>query len=226
MHVASNTRVGVDLPSIGLGPYQIGGIVIDNPSGSWLSLPEISDHVPPYTKGWAVTVYPTVARVSVLFRDGPAGQVSTLAGDPIHVELYDGPPPGGDSAGTTAGAGFVTQFTPLLVASQQGLLLRTSNPLTNYPVLLFSIPGIRVRIKSTAVSISNNGVGSFDSNVFWGLFPDNLNDTFLSGRLTRDNPATVIVADIDWPVGVGVNCGGLPEWADTIIDVFVRYVVI
>lgn len=72
-----------------LGGQQIRGARIDNPSGSWLYIPEITDYVPPYTFGWQRNITNGILKFSVIFRDGPAGQLSTLAGNAPELDIYD-----------------------------------------------------------------------------------------------------------------------------------------
>jgi hypothetical protein len=82
--------VGQDLRDASLGNSRfIQGIVIDNPSGSWLRVTGIEQYVPPYTVGWSYPVVPAAASLDVLFTDSPSGSPSELVGNPVTVNLYD-----------------------------------------------------------------------------------------------------------------------------------------
>lgn len=85
------TPVGVDLIGI-VGPtWQIAGIRVDNPTGSWLTIDNLGEFVPPYTIGWATTCVPTRLRVNVRFTNSPSGQVSDPRGPAVRVVLQDTP---------------------------------------------------------------------------------------------------------------------------------------
>lgn len=100
LSVIRTVPVGVDLQAFGTpGGQAVSGIIIDNPSGDWLLVqPGNNLFVPPYQMGWAHSFLPTTASVNVLATTfgaaralPPAGQVSTLQGDPYTVKLYDEP---------------------------------------------------------------------------------------------------------------------------------------
>jgi hypothetical protein len=63
------------------------GIVIDNPSGSWLLVFPTYDYVPPYVLGWSRDFPYEVASTTVRYVNGPSGQISTQQGDPFDVVL-------------------------------------------------------------------------------------------------------------------------------------------
>lgn len=84
------TVVGTDrLDTMLLGGQQIRGVQVDNPSGSWLYLPEIQEYVPPYVLGWARNIRNAVLKLSFKFVDGPSGQLSTRAGGLPLADIYD-----------------------------------------------------------------------------------------------------------------------------------------
>lgn len=99
------------------GSFQVAGLTIDNPSGSWLYIPADNTYIPPYTLGFAHSFAPTLSSIDILFANGPAGQVSTQLGDPPMAYIYDTPV--AESAGqvSSAGASFVQGFTPIQTAT-------------------------------------------------------------------------------------------------------------
>jgi hypothetical protein len=115
--------VGTDLNGItGIG-WQIAGIRIDNPSGSWLLVSGIDQYVPPYRLGWEYPVTPQASSLDVRFTDSPSGSESVNEGDPITVTVYDSSIP--PNQGFASGAGMrVTTVPPLSFAQVSG----TSTP--------------------------------------------------------------------------------------------------
>ncbi len=90
MHKEFLIPVGENTPNLALpGPYQIAGIRVDNPSGSWLRLMPINQFVPPWREAWSIGVTPGAATVSLEFTESQAGSLSTLEGNPITITLYD-----------------------------------------------------------------------------------------------------------------------------------------
>lgn len=97
------TALGNDLVNITLGTAQAEGVIIDNPSGSWLHVEGVDRYVPPYVMGWSFPFDPSVASVTVRFVDSPSGSQSSLTGTPPTVYLSDRPVPA--FSGTPSGAG-------------------------------------------------------------------------------------------------------------------------
>lgn len=65
------------------------GIVVDNPSGSWLRLSTTGEYIAPYTIGWARPLPQAATSVSLTAGDGPSGQLGTTEGDTVHVWLHN-----------------------------------------------------------------------------------------------------------------------------------------
>lgn len=104
--------IGTAFPALSIpGVGQVRGVLIDNPSGAWLLLRPTNDYIPPYTLGWARSFVGGVASVDLVYQ-APAGQVSTLQGDPAVLVLDTEPVP--DSAGVASGSAFVQGFIPTL----------------------------------------------------------------------------------------------------------------
>jgi len=94
------TPVGTDIIQWGT-LWQIAGVSVDNPTGSWLNIPDVGD-VPPYTLQWTRGVSPTKSNISVVFAPSPAGTPSQEVGRSVKVTIYDEPLP--DGQGYPAGA--------------------------------------------------------------------------------------------------------------------------
>lgn len=122
--------LGTDLESATIPAYQIAGIVIDNPSGSWLRVSGVEKYVPPYTNQWSYPCSPKLASVSVRFVDSPSGSQSVLVGLPPIVTLYNVGVPA--YAGTPSGAGARVATTPLYESAFFVLFVNTT---VSYTVL-------------------------------------------------------------------------------------------
>lgn len=81
---------------------QIGGMQVDNPSGSWLHVEVVDQYVPPFTLGWQLILLPTQLAVTIRFTNSPSGTPSKLTGSPVVVTLSDMPL--GQSQGFPSGA--------------------------------------------------------------------------------------------------------------------------
>lgn len=97
------TTLGDDLDNITLGTVQVEGIIVDNPSGSWLHVEGIDRYIPPYIMGWSFPVQPSMTSMTVRFVDSPSGSQSVQVGTPPTVYLLDTPVPA--FSGTPSGAG-------------------------------------------------------------------------------------------------------------------------
>lgn len=122
---------GTGKPSWNLpNSYQIAGVTIDNPCGSWLLIVEDNTYIPPYTFRFAHTFAPTLNRISIMYANGPAGQISTQEGDVPTAQIYDRPV--AESAGLqdSTGAAFVNRSDQPEV--QTGLIaLHAPDPTAN-----------------------------------------------------------------------------------------------
>lgn len=97
-------QLGQNLESFAAGAFQIGGIIVDNPTGSWLYIPNIREYVQPYTQGWQRPISPTTATITVRFADSPSGSQSTLVGKPVTVTVSDEPVAASNGFPTGSGA--------------------------------------------------------------------------------------------------------------------------
>ena len=86
--------VGTDI--IGFSKaYPIGGVSIDNPTNSWLSVNTLPGgvFVPPMVLGWATPLAAPKASIDVRFVASPFGtSLSVLSGSPISVTIYENSP--------------------------------------------------------------------------------------------------------------------------------------
>lgn len=82
---------------------RIRGVIVDNPSGSWVKLDGpglgFQPYIAPYTLAWAVSLLPSVDEIIATYTVGPVGQPSSLAGAPLVVYLFEAQVP--SSAGST-----------------------------------------------------------------------------------------------------------------------------
>lgn len=217
------SNVGVDI--IGWRPinFKVAGIRIDNPSGSWLFVDIIgmqlqNQFVPPYTIGWQSDPPYPVPEISVSFVDGPAGQISTQAGDPITIWVYNRP------IGNSPGHPFITEFTPNFA----NIMAATDVPLSTglSGNLIPGTAGRRIRL--TAISVA---LGGFPANPFsirraispvtWTLIDTVTFDNRLVGRVTPESPvdARSFVPGIDFPEFAALTFTASTDFADSRIGV-------
>lgn len=137
--------LGQDLVSATGNNWQIAGIAIDNPSGSWLLVEGINQTVPPYVKGWTYPVTPSQLNISVRFVDSPSGSLSQLVGGQPHVILYDQPVP--ISAGFPSGAGARVTIVPRF-KTIAGLVVTNGPPGTT----ILTATGVDIVIRVLGVS--------------------------------------------------------------------------
>lgn len=157
--------IGTAYPALAIpGVGQIRGVLIDNPSGAWLLLRPTNDYIPPYTLGFARSFVGGVASVDVSYQS-PAGQVSTLAGDPATIILDTEPVP--DSSGSSSGTPFVGGFTPNLYASVSG----SSQAGTILATLIAGIAGKRIRLMTLNVNgyVIGGGANGGDGTFVFGF---------------------------------------------------------
>lgn len=155
------TPVGTDLVDITGATWQIAGIVIDNPSGSWLQVSGINQYVPPYVLGWSYPVAPTQASLSVRFVDSPSGTPSGTQGGPVTVRISDVPVPA--YPGIPSGAYQSEQPSTVGVSFQHGVVFAAEGG----ELTIIFVPAFGKRIVPLSLTI-----GAFMPNA-WGPGSDN-----------------------------------------------------
>lgn len=207
---------------------QIAGLLLDNPSGSWLFIPQDRTYIPPYTMGFQHSFSPTFARVDILFSNGPSGQVSTQQGDPVRATIYDVKI--GDSPGTPSqGGAFIEQFTPVLTISDQPVV-PVSTGVTNN--IIPATPNKRIRLLtciSTLDPFFSNPPVPYDTGISIRFFESvtGLNDRILV-RLNPDHPVDpqVFANGLDCTIGAGLQYTAFPDWATVPIGIMITYQLI
>ena len=138
--------VGTDI--IGFSKaYPIGGVSIDNPTNSWLSVNTLPGgvFVPPLVLGWATPLAAPKASIDVRFVESPFGSPAVgLFGSPISVTIYEASVDGGPVISASAGISlrdfFGVQTTVVVLdvtETMQTTLFVPANG--NYRILPFSI---------------------------------------------------------------------------------------
>jgi hypothetical protein len=218
--------IGRDLVGASLPAGLMRGIVIDNPSGSWLYLPVNIDWVPPYTIGWSRSL-DGLASIDILFSDGPAGQVSTQQGDPPRVWL-DSEPVAPSSGIASPGAAFIEGFTPVLAAFTQQTLTSLGPP--GNVVLIAPVANRRIRLYSVSVQLGRpDDSQGFQQQVpiAIGVFDDTIAPATLAIlNLSPEHPSDQIgfQPGLDVVTGAGVLAGGAPFWsADAYYNINATY---
>lgn len=227
MHDIAYIAVGTSKQSWQLpGGYQIAGVVIHNPSGSWLHIPQDNSFVPPYTLGWAHSFSPKQARIDILFADGPAGQKSTTDGDNPQAQIYDLTVAESAGVSSSGGQAFIEQSVEPLFVLLQAQTCPESVGKTIIPVV--GIPNTRVRIYeiSFCYAIDTGTNEQMDGSV--KAFPNGTGtsaDQFAVGVITPEHPIERLTFDPphNLPIGESLQIDFFASWVDVIIDCSVRY---
>ncbi len=215
------TPVGVDLKSIEGNGWQIAGIMVDNPSGSYLSVAGYS--VPPYTMGWTIGLTPTALWVDVLFVNSPSGSQGQLVGGPIVVTLYDTPLP--NFSGQPSGTAAQTPTTPRTQTYLYNLVNAQEAP--GGPQVTFISPSESERIVILKIGAYMDVTGLTTSgrmprtvcNLLWGFFSAGGGSVFARLSISPNSPSYekefapgILVLDTDslpTPVGAAVSAQGV-----------------
>jgi hypothetical protein len=141
---------------------RIRGVIVDNPSGSWVMLDGVGlgfqPFIAPYTLAWSVSVLPSIAELSAAYVAGPIGQPSSSAGAPMVVYVFEAQVP------SSGGSAFI-QPVPEVIPPVATTLLVSSTGLTTVDYE----PGIpttsRMRLLSCQVGYDYTDIGFvLDSN--------------------------------------------------------------
>lgn len=205
------------------GSYQIAGIRIDNPSGSWLALPD-GTFVPPYTLGFGHSFQPMLSRIDVLFSAGPAGQLSTQQGDKPTVVIYSEPV--GEAPGVPSGQGtaFIQQFTPIQVASVLSLLA-TLNGASQ--TIVAATANKRIRMHTFSVYTAGASVSTWPHNSGWSYgFISITTFVGFGGHLYYPKMDDMKQIELDFPVGEGITFSATADWADVTVNCDITFSLI
>lgn len=216
-----------DVEAISLPAREARGIIVNNPSGSWLTVYPLHDDVPPYTLLWSRDFPMSVANATVRYDNGPAGQVSTQDGDPFTVWLDTDPV--GTSDGTPApGKPFVQGFTPVLNFADLDRLVQAASGGTGLVGLVPGVAGVRYRLLTLTPTLQF-GTSSTQSasNVYFRMSNS-------GGRppqrvlLTPRVPVVPLIfpLGLDYPAGGSIDYSAITNYADQLITVTGTYQVL
>jgi hypothetical protein len=144
------TSPGQDLPDLMLpNAFQIAGVWIDNPSGSWLEVTAgtLRQNVPPYTIGWSYPCTPTQTSLSVLFTDGPAGAISENIGGDVAVTISSDAAPAFEGFPAAAGEAVLIKQEPGKPVWQVAYSVDDAIASNFSPAIITPTPGSRVYVR-------------------------------------------------------------------------------
>jgi hypothetical protein len=202
------------------GDYQIAGVTVDNPSGSWLWIPADNTFVPPYTLGFAHSFAPTLSRIDILFANGPSGQLSTIEGDAPTAQIYDLPVAESAGVQSSTGASFVDTTARLLVQQTLAINVKFSGG-TN---IMTIVPGTGKRVRIFTI-VANSFTS--DSPVLIDVL-DTTSAVYLEITLSPELPTVnlTFTDGLDLPVSEQMIMQAVSSWADSVISATVTYRVI
>lgn len=145
--VAVGDNQGGGIGAMQLAGSRIRGVIVDNPSGSWVKLDGpglgFQPYIAPYTLAWSVSVLPSIQELSAAYVTGPTGQPSSTAGAPIVVYLFESQVP------SSGGSQFVAQTGTTQIATQTVTL---SPAVVAIADLIVAPPNQRIRITYAELS--------------------------------------------------------------------------
>lgn len=198
----------------------ITGVIIDNPSGAWLTLNigGAAYRVAPYTLRWVKEITPPVINFTSLTFDatGPASQVSSRQGDQVTVTILDQEP---DSKDTF----FIEGYTPTLGIAV-GQVVAASTGIAGQ-VAIAAVANKRIRVINIIAGLFNQnqnvlaeGTGDLQITPSVSANPNyNIEVSYVP---------TVIPGPIDFPLGEGINWAFFPNWKNLWIQFTITYQVI
>jgi hypothetical protein len=200
---------------------RIRGVIVDNPSGSWVQLDGVGlaflPYIAPYTLAWSVSLLPSVSELSVRYVDGPTGQLSSATGAPIVVYLFEAQVP--SSPGSTFVAGSVRSYTiwPIFNVGPGGSAPDVS--------LLPAIPGSSYRIRFLSAKQPLTAADSVNLALM-----DSTHSVFLGnvGLSPQNRFEAVLYPDpgVDLPIGAGLVAIGGTIWSTLQVDLNVIYEIV
>ena len=135
---------------------RIRGVIVDNPSGSWVKLDGVGlgfqPYIAPYTMAWSVSLLPSVTELSAVYVDGPIGQSSSNTGAPLVVYLFETQVP------SSPGSAFVVSSAPVRVYDN---VSTSATPYATLSVQVVAAPGVGKRIRILALYIAVRTAGGY-----------------------------------------------------------------
>ena len=192
----------------------IRGVVVNNPSGTWLYLVSEKQFIPPYVLGWAMPLSYWQSAITILSVPvGPTGQVSTNDGDEWSVQIQDTPADLSTGGPTRP---VIENFTPVV-----GIALNftaTFAGTTNFIPTPINFGTSRYRILMASVAYSEDSLFTKDSWQTVVLRPNPAGGGGFNVRLTLSGAAKIqdrmsFIPGLDWPQGSQIEVDAQSEWA-------------
>lgn len=194
--------IGRDLIAAPGNGWQIAGIRIDNPSGSWLHVEGIDVFVPPYTSGWSYDLTPSQLAVTVRWTNSPSGSLSSQVGGAATVELFDTPV--GVFEGNPTGAGARVSIVPVSLIAfdfcntglfNNPLILISASDTRRLVIQKFTITYDLTSVRPPSGNMLAQWRGPVASSWFQGISPETpyATDSFVDGSMIVNPGQDLIV---------------------------------
>lgn len=209
----------------------IAGLVVDNPSGSWLTIVigGATYFVSPYQLRWVKRIDPPVTSLTSLsFTNGPASQVSTKQGDQVTLTLLDQEP---DSKDTS----FIQGFTPVITGALSAAMSLSTAMVGQQVPNLVATANKRWRILTVYAALKSqfstppSTLDSYDSGLYWLVYAStDANYRAGEGRLNPYKPTDdrTYPMGMDFPIGAGVIADAYPDFTNSAINIVVTAILI
>lgn len=224
--LAVGDNQGGGIGAMTLPGTRIRGVIVDNPSGSWIQLDGVGlgfqPYIPPYTMAWSVSLLPSVSELSAAYVAGPIGQSSSLAGAPVVIYVFESQVP------SSPGSSFATTLPPTVIALSITLPLVGPN---NNNVILPALGGAAdYRILNCAASSHYSATGGIAAVIHRNAAPvptDKIYMVSLGASAGTLNGPPFSVPPPGWSVGPGgaLYVDGNTTVAGNVLEVMVAYVV-
>jgi hypothetical protein len=201
------------------GFHDIFGVWVDNFSGGWLKINNGGLWVPPYTRGWRATIFPSASSITVRSYDFANGtQITGATGQAAQITIWDEP------QGDTEGIDFFDAQTIPLMTFQ-------ANTVGAAVVVIIPAPTVgRIRVYDVTFNYVASSLDIFE-DVGVNLLPITAN-IMTTTTLSPASPTSRIIITPpggDLPIGsnLRMTCFTMDGSVSTIhVSVLVRYAII
>jgi hypothetical protein len=189
---------------------RIRGVIVDNPSGSWVKLSGtglgFEPFIPPYTLAWSVSLLPSVLEIAASYVVGPTGQASSTAGAPLVVYLFEAQVP------SSGGSAFIDSQAEQSTA----WAIFTAGQTVANQVLIPAVADKRIRLTYVAAKhTSDDSVNFVFMNLASTVFAGNIGLT----PARRFDDVAFPHGGFDLPVGDGLQVATQTQFMKVQVDI-------
>lgn len=201
---------------------RIRGVIVDNPSGSWVQLDGVGlgfqPFIAPYTMAWSVSLLPSVNELSAKYVDGPIGQPSSNAGAPAVIYVFENQVPSSPGSLFVTPAPAITMLRTQIAATIAGGFVQIIVPPPDAAIRVLSMEGI-MRIEPAYLIDAPVLLSWISTDTLTTLGGVQLSNSKRSEGLS-------LAAPIDLPVGAGLTVAYAAGWGNVRVDAYTGYAIV